>query len=1046
MTTNNGHSGTLRTDYEAGAARLDNFPVVECDRHILLHRLMKQDDSLNFCDGEQHGTLLPLLENQVLTVLSDIARKQLKGYGDTFAEADGTAAQAAYTGKLLTDIQRWIVRLESYIHTCWQNGNSESTAARTAQELEERLKSAIDGEESAIPQQRYYRMLRCLTYIQEHTDHYLEQIETSGDTDPSIALLAASLKNYIGIAGTFNNHIALLPEWYFRDILHTTPQPITQDHTYVVISLSEAADGFTLPQGTAFGAGQTAEGEELIYRTDKDEYISPMQCVEVKSEALYAGDKASHEGWQVESSMLVLNEGERKISLRFQLTDDSISSDFALPDSITLQLSIADGWAEYPCEPQNENDSLCLSLILGRDEVAPAPCTEEIHGMMTEYPAIRILTSRQEWEKVPNFNALEIQTEVNGIQNFTLCNELGEVDTSQPFSPFGIQAECGAWFLFGNGEMGLKSLREVSLKGKWQKLPDTKDAFNRLYAEYGVNAASFTVSTQWQKSGHWDDCENSKKLFSFDGSGHLESADLVFNFGSPVPQLRSIGASHYEYSRDKDGFFRIILQTPAVGFGMEAYRTQFTEVMIHNGRCKEKAWKPLPIEPAVPLLADVELSYIAVDKYMPDNMSESSIRLSRITTLSEQETFPTDGEAEQPFLLPSLTSHLLYFAFTRAQGEKKVRMYIDVTLSPESIPFGIPEPDKNVKMSWELWNGSGWTSILPESVLFEETCGLAQSGFVEIKLLEKITEKQTDGQGRMWLRAALDMDGSTDSTRSLPCLTVQNVWTNCLLLTATNSDGTSLPAGTVQEPPEADDRIAQVEQPLSGFGGQAAETPEQCAVRGQMHIHHRGRAVTLKDYEQIVLEHFPEVDKAVCLSIPHENAPSEVCLVVFSRSEDSRYCLSPAWKLDEIRRTMSGFTSPYVSLKVVNPVYERINIDCRAVLWDKVQDQGKVLRQLETLAQNYIAPWYRKGDIPDLGRHYSYKELHARMANHEALMKLVELKVGGFSMADADIRTTDRTFGGSHPWSVLLPEVNIELLSPGDGIEQAEIGGNFIIG
>lgn len=33
--------------------------------------------------------------------------------------------------------------------------------------------------------------------------------------------------------------------------------------------------------------------------------------------------------------------------------------------------------------------------------------------------------------------------------------------------------------------------------------------------------------------------------------------------------------------------------------------------MIENSRCKEKKRKPLPKEPTVPMLADVELSYIA---------------------------------------------------------------------------------------------------------------------------------------------------------------------------------------------------------------------------------------------------------------------------------------------------------------------------------------------------------------------------------------------------------------------------------------------------
>lgn len=59
---NNQHSGTLRTDQEANLARLDDFQVLTSDLRIQLHRLEKSG-----------GTLRPLLENHVLTVLADIS-------------------------------------------------------------------------------------------------------------------------------------------------------------------------------------------------------------------------------------------------------------------------------------------------------------------------------------------------------------------------------------------------------------------------------------------------------------------------------------------------------------------------------------------------------------------------------------------------------------------------------------------------------------------------------------------------------------------------------------------------------------------------------------------------------------------------------------------------------------------------------------------------------------------------------------------------------------------------------------------------------------
>ena len=54
---------------------------------------------------------------------------------------------------------------------------------------------------------------------------------------------------------------------------------------------------------------------------------------------------------------------------------------------------------------------------------------------------------------------------------------------------------------------------------------------------------------------------------------------------------------------------RVTLESPTIGFGVEAYRKRFMEVMTHNSRCKKKELMEIPQEPSEPLLADVELSY-----------------------------------------------------------------------------------------------------------------------------------------------------------------------------------------------------------------------------------------------------------------------------------------------------------------------------------------------------------------------------------------------------------------------------------------------------
>lgn len=1057
MATDNRYRGILRTDYEAAQARLKGFVPMTTDEAQLLHRLAKEE------------RLLPLWENHVLTVLADIHRKKLSGYGESFADAQGTAEATLCAKKLKRDINGWHRRLEAYIDLSWKLGCTGSVAVETARKLANLLKGALPNGNVA-KKKDYYRMLRTVTAIQDNIGIYLQQAEDSGDIDPALSLLIVYLKNYGSIAEAFNRRLATLPELYRKDILHAAPQEAVQDNVYVIITPTEGIGGFTLPKDEPFPAGQNATGEELIYWTEKKEYISPMQCVEADAlygfsnpscggalelykqtiklqnttdaQTLFAHGEELRIGWQLESPMLVLNEGERNISIYFHLTADS-----SIPNNtkgFVLQLSGAEGWMEQTSECYIESGRLCFCFSLPYDAVAPASCMEEVHGTITEYPAIRILTDNAncpyKWAQQLIFDSVEIKTEVNGIRNFSFYNDQGEVDTTQPLHPFGIQAECGACFLFGNEEMSLKNLQEVRLKGIWKKLSETEEGFNKMYKEYGTDADAFKVSTEYQKGGRWKKCGDEQKLFSFNENGDLNPAEIVFSFTVQPQSISSDEtAAPYEYSRDKDGFFRITLESPSIGFGTKAYRTLFSETMVHNSGCKEKKRKDLPSEPVIPVMADVELSYIATEETTLSDMERSFIRLSRITALSRQESFPIAKGEKQPFLPSVPAENLLYFGLLHALGEQNLRLYLDMVLPQEKTPFYDLQLGRQVTLAWEYWSGNEWHPIAIESVLAEETLGLTQSGFIEIKLPEKINGNHMDKQGRAWIRAAVTGDLSS-------CLAVRGIRTNCIRLISQNGDGTSLPAGTIQGIKEPDERIESVTQPLSGFGGKPAETATEVAVRQSSRISNRHRALMIKDYEHLVLEFFPEVDKIQCIPIPQNKGASKICLVVFSRAEDSRYFLSPAWKLAEIQQLVRQYTSPFASLRVMNPVYERVNVHCKAILWDSVPDKGKAVRQLVVLAQNYIAPWYRKEEIPMLRQRYSYKELHARMVNHEDLMRLVTLEVNGKSLPSIDVDTVDFTFEGKHPWSVLLPIIKIELLSPHDGIEKAEIGSNFIIG
>ncbi len=1046
----------LRTDYVVGRTRQDKLRSLTTGTDMLLYCLIRASkQSLFHNAGDKESLFTILLENHVVTVLADIRCKTLSGYGSSLTVAHGTEEQAYYARKLEQDMERWKARLEAYLQTAFVQGKNDSLTAQIARKLHKELVNAIQTEDER--NHHYYRMLHTIITIQANADDYLQQIENSGDMEPALALLVTYIKNYAGIAETFNHRFASLPELYSKEALHVLPAKAIPDKAYLVISPSDTEiEGFTLENETAFAAG-----EELIYKTNQKEYISHMQCVSVQTtfqnesglclqtlnhentdnvEKLFSDGNKLQTGWQIESLMLILEEGKREVTIGLQLKEGNKPTDTGKKQSFILQYSTEEGWASTKTGCELSSDEFRFSFTIGQDDATPSPCTEETHSVTTVYPAIRILTDNESypvWAEGLAFESVKIEVHVSGIHDFTFMNELGETNTTQPISPFGIQAEHGAWFQFGLGEAGMKSLKEMTLTGKWQNLPDTKNGLDQQYKDYqGVNASSFRIKTDRLKDGRWIPCGD-QPLFAFDHNGKLQDACITFRPNDNTSDLPT----------DKDGLLRVTLNSPSIGFGTAAYRKRFTEVMVHNSRCKEKEMWALPQEPPLPQLADMELSYKAEAK-APSTPPAGELVIAPITMTEGTETPPLERSWR---LLPQIPSpYMLYFAFADALGERKIRMYFDLTLDKSELPYCNSHSDNNAVLAWSFWNGEAWTDIPGKDVTAEDTDALTRSGFIEISLEEKIQKAWTDRQGRFWLRATFMQGGKLDKpVKEKPStLAVRGIWTNCIRVTADGGDGTSLPAGTIQETAEEDARIGSVTQPLPGFGGRQAETEAQCTAWQGVRIHNRHRAVTTRDYEEILKEHFPETDKARCFTARQEDGKRKTSITVFCRTEDNTYILFPTWKLTEMERTLKQYASPFARLEVINPVYERTDVHIKVRLHEDAKDEGKVIRQLAVLAQDYLAPWQRKGEIPEPGQAYSMQALRSRLANHEDVEELLELTVNVENGTQASLARKDKEderICGKHPWSILLPKIKIELLPYQAGVEEAEIGGNFTI-
>lgn len=1084
-------SGLTREEYNTDRAKLDGFTPVENDWKGLFKWIMSCGENIIFHNGggRDEGNISGLWRNHVMTILVEIAQKNTREYQDSFVEGRGTVKQLFYFKDLCGKFSGWIRRLDQYMLQQRKEGYTEQEPAMQAARLiRQRLEEAWceDGKldniryDSSVYKYTYYGMINGMADICRECDRYIEMIGASCNMDGSLSLLFTYIRNYCDVVEAFNHMTERLPDFYRKEILQVTPRNAIQDNTFLIIQPVEGIPGFTLPDGTAFLAGTNEKGTDLLYKTIRSEYITSMKLTDMYSvflkksgnrtgvykqpiditgdspvsTSLFSGNMNYQDlayGWMIESDMLVLDEGVRSVNIDFFLTGDRVSQ--LLPKKIpadqigfSVWLSNVDGWTrEIHEEKINEDFSLTFSFTIGKGAAALVACTREIHCAETRYPSVRILmdnnNSPYDWATQIRFSAVRIRVEVKGITNFTFYNELGEIDTTQPFYPFGIQAEQGAWFMFGNEEMGLKHLEEVRLDGKWKKLPP--DGYEDIYKAYpcipAITDTSFRIQTEFQKDGKWSVCSDSpRQLFQKAGVRTGEDAVIEFELSAADSSLLQNGSleatGNYKYNRDHDGFFRVTLQEPTIGFGTDAYRNLFTSVMIHNSRVKEKKWKALPVAPIIPILADVELSYKASDMIVLRNMQEASVRLARITPLSENESYPIDERVSLPLLPEVEDEHQLYWDFSQAAGEGSMQIYLNLGFTESNFMSYMPDLVIAPVLIWEYLNENRWNLFPPTAIVRDETNGFTQAGFVEIELPEAV-EKSADGRFRIRTRFQGDVS---------PCLSIQNVWLNCIQIIAIDGDGDSLPAGTIEKMWEEDKRVESISQPLEGFGGKPAEILSETSVRQSYRIAHRCRAVLPKDYESLLLEQFPEVEKANCLSFPGDGGALEVKVVVFCRTEGVLYFATPAWKLAEMQRYLSGYISPFTPLQVLNPVYRFVDVSCEAVLKSMKADKEKVKSQLLFIIRNYIALWIRKGTFPQPGQIYSYRELHSRIANHEDIRMMIKLAIDGKSPDNEDDNFYVKM---DSPWIIPVPgEINIMLLSPIGGIDKGKIGKDFKIG
>ena len=266
----------------------------------------------------------------------------------------------------------------------------------------------------------------------------------------------------------------------------------------------------------------------------------------------------------------------------------------------------------------------------------------------------------------------------------------------------------------------------------------------------------------------------------------------------------------------------------------------------------------------------------------------------------------------------------------------------------------------------------------------DQTGELTRSGIVTLSMPRDITANNTLlPAGTHWIRVAV-------SEKSEAVCRLVSVAAQALRATFADRGNDPafpakvLPAATISKLERPTAGVKKVAQPFATFGGRGQEASANFYTRVSERLRHKDRAITLWDYERLVLEAFPQIYKAKCLNHteyePNESgtgtyrelAPGHVTVVTIpnQQQQNLRNPLRPYTSLGtllEIEVLLKAKTSCFVRLHVKNPQFEEVKTEFR-VRFHAGYDETFYLKKLREEITRFLSPWaFPGGGSPSFG-------------------------------------------------------------------------------
>lgn len=683
--------------------------------------------------------------------------------------------------------------------------------------------------------------------------------------------------------------------------------------------------------------------------------------------------------------------------------------------------------------PSKEYFNITVKLDGGEPGVVPYAQKLHQHNFNTTLPLakfvlVRAKAKQEVWNFV--FEKVRIAASVTEMKDLAIQNDTGVLSASKPFELFGASPHSGSSFILGSKEIFMKALQpdgnvKIKLNITWDNLSELRDLVDR--------DTNHTVDIQYLEDAEWKSAHTSITLFNTTSSFFsAEITDLFQQTISKATQPFSLQKSETlvpEIAAAKSS----IAQSPIEGFAenIADIKSKVYIPKMFTGSISLNVTIP-PLDVSTDFTENENFSvksnwgFLKLELNNPDfGHSTYASKLAKAAIGATITTTPgTDGASTTTIAMDEVTA-----PYTPKVKELTIDYNVDTLIDFKSgeegtfihlTPFGskdislnaqknlLPAVDnegelfigiENFKtdqtlsllfqvaegtadpltvkqeMQWYFLGASNeWVAFKKEEIV-DNTNDLTQSGIIKFSISDLASSENTLMTDQLhWLRGIvvektiavckiIDVVAQAAKVRFTDYYEISNHFKN------------TLPASSISKSVISDSSIKKITQPYASFGGRVKESDDHFYVRVSERLRHKNRAITMWDYERMVLEAYPSIFKVKCINhtqvlektsgtqtiyVDNEQKPGYVVVVPIPELHNKNAFdpLRPYTSLglmSEIKLYLYNYISPHVNLDVRNPRFEEIQLEFKIKY--VTEDNDFYTKQLKEELEQFMAPW-----------------------------------------------------------------------------------------